>query len=47
MLEWKDEMDPAFLHQLEADADVLDYCVYSLPDPTNGVKSELNITSVI
>jgi len=31
VLEWDDEVDPAFLHQLDADADVFDYSVYSLP----------------
>ncbi len=31
VLEWDDEVDPAFLHQLDTDGDVLDYSVYSLP----------------
>ncbi len=31
VLEWMDEVDSAFLQHLDADADVLDYCVYSIP----------------
>ena len=31
VLEWDNNVDPAFLHQLDADADVLDYCVYTVP----------------
>ncbi len=31
VLEWTNEVDPTFLHQLDADTDVLDYCVYTVP----------------
>ena len=31
VLEGDGEVDPAFLQRLDADPDVLDYCVYSVP----------------
>jgi hypothetical protein len=31
VLEWLDEVDPAFLAQLQNDPRVLDFCVYSVP----------------
>jgi hypothetical protein len=31
ILEWSDEVDAAFLTQLEADVQVIDYCVYTVP----------------
>ena len=31
VLEWDGEVDSAFLQRLDADTDVFDYCVYTLP----------------
>ena len=31
VVEWSDEVDEAFLAQLTADADIVDYSVYTIP----------------
>ncbi len=44
VLEWNEEVDLAFLQRLNADPDILDYCVYTIPNvefeemPVEGVR---------
>ena len=43
VLEWDSEIDAAFLHHLEVDPDVFDYCVYSVPCSAFEGQDALNI----
>jgi hypothetical protein len=39
VLEWDDEVSQAFIDQLDADNNVIDFCIYSIPCSTDDLFS--------